>query len=101
LRAAGIGILYISHRLDEILVLSDRITVLKDGAVVASGPAAEFEIDRVVQLMTGRAIKAAAVGGGAPGEVVLEVRGRASPPAGRHVDLALPRGATRGLARPC
>jgi ABC-type sugar transport system ATPase subunit len=98
LRAAGIGILYISHRLDEILALSDRITVLKDGAVVASGPAAEFEIDRVVQLMTGRAIKAAVGRPRAPGEVVLEVRGLSSPPAVRHVDLALRQREIVGLA---
>jgi ABC-type sugar transport system ATPase subunit len=98
LRAAGIGILYISHRLEEILALSDRVTVLKDGAVVASGPAAELDIDRIVRLMTGRTIEATAAPPAAAAEIVLEVRGLSSPPAVRNVDLVLRRGEIVGLA---
>jgi ABC-type sugar transport system ATPase subunit len=98
LRAAGIGILYISHRLEEVLDLSDRVTVLKDGAVVASGPTASFDIDGIVRLMTGRAVEATAAPPVAGGEVVLEVRGLSSPPAVRHADLVLRRGEIVGLA---
>ena len=98
LRAADIGILYISHRLEEVLDLSDRVTVLKDGAVVASGPTAYFDIDGIVRLMTGRAIEVTAAPPVAGGEVVLEVRGLSSPPAVRHADLVLRRGEIVGLA---
>lgn len=48
--------LYVTHRMDEIFVLADRVTVFRDGAVVATGPIAEFSRDRVVRAVTGRAV---------------------------------------------
>ncbi|GAB3545396.1 ribose transport system ATP-binding protein [Actinopolyspora lacussalsi] len=56
----GISIVYISHRLDEIREIGDRITVLKDGRTVAEGlPAADTPTERVVSLMTGRSMVSA------------------------------------------
>lgn len=57
LKAKGISILYISHRLREIFELADRITVLRDGKYIATLNAAETNPDQVVSLMVGREIK--------------------------------------------
>ncbi|XXT14684.1 sugar ABC transporter ATP-binding protein [Sorangium sp. So ce429] len=54
LRAEGIGIIYISHRMDEVLSLSDRIAVLRDGKHVGDLPRAEATHDRIVAMMVGR-----------------------------------------------
>ncbi len=58
LTADGVAVIYISHRLDEIRVIGDRVTVLKDGRTVAVGlPARETPTAEVVRLMTGRAVE--------------------------------------------
>ncbi|GAA1526728.1 ribose transport system ATP-binding protein [Agromyces terreus] len=54
----GVAILYVSHRLKEIFDLCDTITVLKDGALVSTGPAAELDTDELVRRMVGRPISA-------------------------------------------
>ncbi|PLK68829.1 lantibiotic ABC transporter permease [Rhizobium sp. TH135] len=58
LRGRGVGIIYISHRLDEVFRIADRITVMKDGATVASVQRSEVEIDDVIRMMVGRPLKA-------------------------------------------
>ena len=58
LTADGVAVVYISHRLDEIRVIGDRVTVLKDGRTVAVGlPAKETPTTEVVRLMTGRNVE--------------------------------------------
>jgi ribose transport system ATP-binding protein len=57
LKASGVGVVFISHRLEEVLHLSDRVTVLKDGCVVATSPTAELTKPRIVNLMVGRDLK--------------------------------------------
>ncbi|WP_162931663.1 sugar ABC transporter ATP-binding protein [Mesorhizobium sp. DCY119] len=59
LRAAGIGIIYISHHLDEAIALADRITVLRDGATVWTKPAVEVDADMLVRAMVGRDVQRA------------------------------------------
>lgn len=54
LRSEGVGIVYVSHRLDEVLELCDRVTVLRDGETVAHKPAAEWTMDGIVSAMVGR-----------------------------------------------
>ena len=56
LTSAGIGIIFISHRLDEIFAIADRITILRDGATVASRPASNFTRQQMIELMVGRSI---------------------------------------------
>ena len=53
LRSAGLGIIYISHRIEEVLAVSDRITVLRDGQTVATLQAAGTRTEQVVSLMIG------------------------------------------------
>jgi ABC-type sugar transport system ATPase subunit len=54
LRAHGVAVIYISHRLDEIFAIADRITVLRDGSVVGTTPAAGMTRRRLISLMVGR-----------------------------------------------
>ena len=54
LKATGVGILYISHRLEEILRIADRFTVLRDGAFIATHERGSLDRDGIVRLMAGR-----------------------------------------------
>ena len=54
LRAEGVAIVYISHRLDEVFELSDRVTVLKDGALIDTQATAAVTRDRLISMMVGR-----------------------------------------------
>ena len=56
LRERGVGILYVSHHLDEVLALADRITIMRDGSVVATIPAGEAKLDHVIELMLARTL---------------------------------------------
>jgi inositol transport system ATP-binding protein len=56
LRAKGIAIIYISHKMEEIFRIADQITILRDGSVVDSQPAENYDIDKVIALMVGRTI---------------------------------------------
>ena len=57
LKADGIGIIYISHRMEEVLALADRITVLRDGRYVGELARAEATTDAIVAMMVGRELK--------------------------------------------
>jgi ribose transport system ATP-binding protein len=54
LRAKGVAVLYISHKLPEVAAIADRVTVLRDGLLVATHPAAELEPVEMARLMVGR-----------------------------------------------
>lgn len=56
LKQSGVGIAYISHRLEEIPQIADRVTVLRDGAVVFSGPLSEVTLPDLIAKMVGRSI---------------------------------------------
>ena len=57
LTAQGIAVVYISHRLDEIFQIADRVTVMRDGKVVATLPRSDIDQQRLIRLMVGRDIK--------------------------------------------
>lgn len=57
LKARGCGIIYISHKMEEILRISDEVTVMRDGTRIASEPAAQMTMDRLIRLMVGRELK--------------------------------------------
>jgi len=58
LRAKGTGIVYVSHRMEEIFALCDRISVLRDGHFVGCRPIPGLSLDEVVQMMVGRSLEA-------------------------------------------
>lgn len=57
LQGQGISVIYISHRLDEIFEIGDRITVLRDGMHVATKPTGELSRDQLIELMVGRTLE--------------------------------------------
>ncbi|HVZ63756.1 MAG TPA: sugar ABC transporter ATP-binding protein [Lacunisphaera sp.] len=100
LRAGGAGVIYISHRLEEIFALADRVTVLRDGESVGTRRAAEVTEDALIQLMVGREMNHLyPPTGGTPGAVVLETRNLGCSASGvRKVNLAVRAGEVFGLA---
>jgi rhamnose transport system ATP-binding protein len=76
LRGQGVGMIYISHRLDELFQVADRVTVLRDGRAVATRPLAKVDRAELIRLMVGRDMTAIFPSRRATlGEVVLELRG--------------------------
>ena len=59
LRARGVSVIFISHALEEVLSISDRITVLRDGELVVTGPVTDFNRDSLVRAMVGRELSIA------------------------------------------
>jgi len=99
LRGRGAGIVYISHRLEEIAAIADRVTVLRDGRAVATREAAGADRAELIRLMVGREISAIFPKREVPiGEVVLETRSLASDAGVRDVSFTLRRGEILGLA---
>ncbi len=98
LRARGHGIVFISHRLDEVLAIADRVTVLRDGATVATEEASALTPERLVELMVGRALGAvparAPVAEGRPLLTVTGLRGGRV----REASFTLQAGEVLGLA---
>ena len=76
LAAKGTAFIYISHRLGEVFKITDRVTVMKDGRVVATERTADLTSERLVRLMVGRDVLAEVDRTPtAPGAVALDVRG--------------------------
>ncbi len=74
--ASGAGVVFISHRLDEVLQLADRVVVLRNGQVVAEEPTDRLDHDAVVALIAGRAVADLSTNRqAAPGPPVLQVAG--------------------------
>jgi len=76
LKGEGCGIIYISHKMSEILTISDDVTVMRDGRWVATSPAEELTIERIIHLMVGREItNVYPPKTNVPGEEILKVEG--------------------------
>ena len=79
LRKKGISIIYISHKMDEILSISDDVTIMRDGQYIGTWEAKELTIDMIVTKMVGRELKNLyPPKSNIPEEVVLEVKGLTS-----------------------
>jgi ribose transport system ATP-binding protein len=101
LTAQGVAVVYVSHRLEELPRISQRITVIRDGRTIETRATADMPQDDLVRLMVGRALDAhfpdlPAVPAGAP--VALRVRGLASARGTHDVDLEVRAGEIVGLA---
>ena len=74
LRDKGCGIIYISHKMEEILRISDDVTIMRDGTWVATRPAKELTMDEIIKLMVGRELtNRFPAKTNEPGEVILDV----------------------------
>ncbi len=99
LRERGVGIIYISHRLEEIFTLADRVTVLRDGEYVATRDVKDITTDDLIAMMVGRRIEALFPKMEAKiGEPVLEVENLVRRPMTRGVSLTVRAGEIVGLA---
>ena len=100
LRAEGVGIIYISHKMDEIRRISDRVTVMRDGAHVGTVAAAETPIARIIAMMVGRELtdEKAAIPDLSAAETALEVRDLSRGPELRGISFSLRRGEILGFA---
>ena len=99
LTAEGVGVVYISHRLEEIRRIGDRVTVLADGRTTATGIPATTSTDDLVALMVGHKVEQMYPERPTEfGEVVLEARGLKRLPQVRGVDLQVRAGEILGLA---
>jgi ribose transport system ATP-binding protein len=100
LRSKGVGIVYISHRLEELKQISDRITVMRDGHYVDTVDAKKVTIDQIIGMMVGRAIYESSpeVPEQPNQAVVLAVRGLSRGTAIRDVSFVLKKGEILGFA---
>ena len=74
LRDRGVGMIYVSHRLDEIFRIADRVAVLRDGAMVGVRSIEHTTPEELVQKIVGRKTRATVKPAEAPGPPILEVR---------------------------
>ena len=99
LRARGVSIVYISHRLDEVKAMADRATILRDGTFVATVSVADTSVDDMIRLMVGRDLKdqfpKVSV---EPGEEVLRVENLTRAGVLHGVNLHVRRGEVLGIA---
>ena len=99
LKAAGLGIIYISHRIDEIFSIADRITVLRDGRLIATSAASAISRSELIKLMVGRDVTEEF-----PerisnlGKTVFEMVDATAPPRVKSASLSVRAGEIVGLA---
>ncbi|MSU70568.1 MAG: sugar ABC transporter ATP-binding protein [Opitutaceae bacterium] len=100
LRASGVGVIYISHRLDEIFALADRVTVLRDGESVGTNRVDDINESQLIHQMVGREVSQIyPPAESAPGDVVLSVRDVGCAASGvSHVTFEVRAGEVFGLA---
>ncbi len=103
LRSEGVSILYVSHRLDEVFALADRVTVLRDGQLAATRPVSGLSRTELVRLMVGREVpertrRAQNTGPGRSTTPRLETRGLTRRDEFRDVSLHVHAGEIVGLA---
>jgi ABC-type sugar transport system ATPase subunit len=99
LKARGIAIVFVSHRMEETRRIADRVTVLRDGRLVGTGAVADTSDQRIISMMVGRTVenlypKTETT----PGDVVLSVRGLGRTGVLKDVSFDLRRGEVLGLS---
>lgn len=99
-RQAGVGIVYISHRLEEIQTIADRITVLRDGSAIACKEAASVDRGSLIELMVGRSLASIFPKHTVEmGQTALEVRNLSNPSLGlQEISFSVRKGEILGMA---
>ncbi len=101
LKDRGCGIVYISHKMEEIFQLCDEITILRDGQWISTQPLEGLDMDKIIAMMVGRSLNQRFPDkNNVPGEVILEVRNLTSlrQPSIRDVSFDLHKGEILGIA---
>lgn len=98
LKAQGVGIIYITHKMDEVKRIADRVTVMRDGQYIDTLPAATTEMSTIISLMVGRELADATRATGRGGDVVLNVKNLSRGRAIRNVSFSLRKGEILGFA---
>jgi len=73
LKSKGMSIVFVSHWLDEVFRIADRVTVLRDGRLVGSRPISELDHDKVIRMMVGREVRDTVISKRPVGDVVVRV----------------------------
>jgi ABC-type sugar transport system ATPase subunit len=98
MRAGGRSVIFISHHMEEVFEISDRITVLRDGRVIGTRPASEIGESDAVRMMTGKERVQKRLRGNPPGEaVVLAVKNLSHPKYFHDINFSLRRGEIVGM----
>ena len=100
LKAEGVGIVYISHKMDEIKRIADRVTVMRDSEYVGTVPAATTPIETIISMMVGRTLtnEQASIPDTSAAPVALEVRGLRRGKEIRDVSFSVRKGEILGFA---
>ena len=99
LKAEGVGIIYISHRIEEVIRIADRVTVLRDGKVVSTRPTSQLNISDIIRMMVGRDLQQEHLRGAAEiGTVALRVEGLTIGDKVKDVTFEVRRGEILGFA---
>ncbi len=99
LRAQGVAILFIGHRLEEVFLVADRLTVLRDGKWISSTPRAEVTAEKVIRDMVGRQVEDFFAKSEAErGELLVSVRGLGREGVFRDISFDVHRGEVLGFA---
>ena len=100
LRERGVSIIFISHRLEEVQAIADRVTVLRDGILVGTHPVSELKTEDIIRMMVGREVgQMYQKGSRTPAsEVVLEVRNLSRGDKVRDISFTLHKGEILGVA---
>ena len=98
LKENGVGIIYISHKFDEIFTLADRISVLRDGTLIACGDVGEFDQHKLIRLMCGRELRFIPYHNqGEVGEELFSVKNLTCEPYFRNISFEVHRGEILGV----
>ena len=99
LRADGITVIYISHKLDEVFRVCDTVTILRDGCVVGESPVSQITREQIIEKMVGRSLDMEYPARTArPGEPVLEARGLCRGTKLHDISFTLHKGEILGIA---
>ena len=101
LKRHGVAVIYITHKLEEVFALADRVTVLRDGSVVGTYEIGDLKVSTLVERMTGRSVSMEAALGAAPAstsENVLEVANLSAAGLFENVSFSVAKGTIVGIA---
>ena len=102
LKERGIAIVYITHRLEEVMAVADRVTVLRDGRLVGTRPTSELDVEALIELIVGTAVEQALERGertvDRSGTPLLSLRAVSTPTGLEGIDLDLYAGEIVGIA---